>query len=241
MRSLRRCEALREFSEYKHFHTSALGQAPVWALLLRNAVWPGRSGKDLGRSGQTLSCSHMFFKGLKRETIPISLNWHAEFPHILPKPLSVKIDFRAHIWHSRTASSSVLRCGLVAVEITSRLHLSLNDLSLKTWPDRWRLWKMACSEPVHSSLSPQHLLKCRTYVQLPRQCPRVDTLLCAPVLSGIDTACGTKTARMPRWGRKAPTSISNDDVGHTKSESGFYHPWANPVLFTGAWHTVGTH
>lgn len=115
MRSLRRCEALREFSEYKHFHTSALGQAPVWALLLRNAVWPGMSGKDLGRSGQTLSCSHMFFKGLKRETIPISLNWHAEFPHILPKPLSVKIDFRAHIWHSRTASSLVLRCGLMAV------------------------------------------------------------------------------------------------------------------------------
>lgn len=43
VQSLRRCEARREFSEYKHFHTSAPGQAPVWALLLRNAVWTGMS------------------------------------------------------------------------------------------------------------------------------------------------------------------------------------------------------
>lgn len=91
------------------------------------------------------------------------------------------------------------------LEITSSLHLCLK---CKTWPDRWRLWRMACSESVLSAFSPRHLLKCGMCVQLPRDgVLQVDTPLSIVAVSDIDPTCAVwKLLGYPCEAEKLPLS-----------------------------------
>lgn len=109
------------------------------------------------------------------------------------------------------------------VETTSSLHLCLNGLSLETWPDRWRPWTIAYSEPVLSAFSPVHLLKCSVYMQLLRWwCPPSEhTSQHLPCLWYPSCTCTMKTARMPLCARKTPTFLTYDDIVYVKNKSCF--------------------